>query len=167
MLVEAIEISIKKNEALRYFSKKIPIVSKVSQFNKRIKEVNLEYIEFKVLSYEIVSKTKGNNCFRNKMDKQNITMLVNTSNGYSESIDKLPSTGKRYIAKSCIRKSKTREEDVVESVKNQIIYFLSRNSKFRNLEKIDIQEINIKEVKTIYKPYWKVDFSGKSLLIDA
>lgn len=167
MLVEAIEIKIKRNEAIKYFSKKVPIMSKISQFNKRIRDVELEYIEFKVLNYEIISRSKSNNCFRNSIKKHNIIMLVNTYNGYSESIESPPITGKRYIAKSCIRKARAKDDYVIEIVKNQIINFLGKDGVLKNSDKIEIQDISIKEVKTIYKPYWTVNFDGRNLLIDA
>ena len=42
----------------KYILKKIPLVSKVFQFNSVIGDIKLEYIEFKVLIYEVISKKK-------------------------------------------------------------------------------------------------------------
>ena len=105
MRVEVIDMEQTKNEAKKYRLKKIPLVSKVFQFNSVIGDIKLEYIEFKVLIYEVISKKKNNKIFRNETKKETITMLVNTYNGHSESIDKIPNTLNKYISKSCIRKS--------------------------------------------------------------
>ena len=136
MRVEVIDMEQTKNEAKKYILKKIPLVSKVFQFNSVIGDIKLEYIEFKVLIYEVISKKKNNKIFRNETKKETITMLVNTYNGHSESIDKIPNTLNKYISKSCIRESK-----------------------------VTIQ-INIVDIKSIYKPYWIADFRGRNIFID-
>ena len=51
MRVEVIDMEQTKNEAKKYILKKIPLVSKVFQFNSVIGDIKLEYIEFKVLIY--------------------------------------------------------------------------------------------------------------------
>lgn len=164
MLVDLIEIKINKKDAMKYMLRKTPLMSKVEQFNSKARNIHIEYIEFKVLSYEIISKFKGNKLFRHETKKHNITMLVNTYNGYSESIDTIPDTVKRYIAKSCIKKSKVQEDYIIEGVKTQIIYFLGQNLKS---EKLGIQNINAIQIKSIYKPYWVADFNGKNIYVDA
>ena len=58
MRVEVIDMEQTKNEAKKYILKKIPLVSKVFQFNSVIGDIKLEYIEFKVLIYEVISKKK-------------------------------------------------------------------------------------------------------------
>ena len=63
MRVEVIDMEQTKNEAKKYILKKIPLVSKVFQFNSVIGDIKLEYIEFKVLIYEVISKKKNNKIF--------------------------------------------------------------------------------------------------------
>ena len=92
-------------------------------------------------------------------------MLVNTCNGHSESVDKIPNTSKKYVSKSCIRKNIINDEDLVDVVKKQIISYLTNKLKYDSLNKINI-EINILDVKSIYKPYWVGDFRGRNIFID-
>ncbi|MEG1311725.1 MAG: hypothetical protein RSD47_06935, partial [Romboutsia sp.] len=96
-----------------------------------------------------------------------ITMLINTYNGYSQSIEDIPKTVIKYISKSCIKKSKIKEEDMIEGVKSQIIYFLKDKMEEDSLDKINLQNINVIEIRSIYKPYWIANFKGKNILIDA
>lgn len=165
MRVEVINIEQTKNEAKKYILNKIPLVSKVFQFNNVIGDIKLEYIEFKVLRYEVVSKKKNNKIFRNETKKETITMLVNTYNGHSESIDKIPNTLNKYISKSCIRESKINENDLVNVVKREIISRLTDRFRYDSMNKINIQ-INIVDIKSIYKPYWIADFRGRNIFID-
>lgn len=167
MKIEAIAAKINKKEATKYILSKIPLVSKVAQFNNVIGDVHLEYVEFKVLKYEIVSKKKSNNFFKREIKKNLITMLVNTQNGHSESIEDIPLTSKRYVAKTHIKKTRIKEDDIIRGVKNEIIYFLKEKSKYDDIDKISIQDIKITEVKSIYKPYWVADFRGRSIFIEA
>ena len=166
MRVEVINIEQTKNEAKKYILNKIPLVSKVFQFNNVIGDIKLEYIEFKVLRYEFVSKKKNNKIFRNETKKETITMLVNTYNGHSESIDKMPNTLNKYISKSCIRESKINENDLVNVVKREIISRLTDRFRYDSMNKINIQ-INIVDIKSIYKPYWVADFRGRNIFIDS
>ena len=53
MLVDLVEIKINKNEALKNLFEKIPLLSKVIQFNKKINAINLRYIEYKILKYKV------------------------------------------------------------------------------------------------------------------
>jgi hydroxyethylthiazole kinase-like sugar kinase family protein len=94
-------------------------------------------------------------------------MLVNTFNGYSESIDIIPSTTRRYVTKSRIKKAKIGECDIIEGVKSEIMNFLGEKYKSNTIDKVNLQNINIKEVKSIYKPYWVANFRGRSILVDA
>lgn len=158
MKIESIEVRKNQKEALKYILGKIPLMSKVSQFNTVITDIHLEYIEIKVLSYEIISKEKTNRMFRYDINTNYITILVNTYSGYSESVDSLPNTTKRYVTKSYIKKSKLGESDIIEGVKNEILNFL---------DKTTLQNINIKEIKSIYKPYWVANFKGRSILLEA
>lgn len=141
MRVEVIDMEQTKNEAKKYILKKIPLVSKVFQFNSVIGDIKLEYIEFKVLIYEVISKKKNNKIFRNETKKETITMLVNTYNGHSESIDKIPNTLNKYISKSCIRESKINEDDLVNVVKKEIITRLTDRLRYDSIDKVSIQII--------------------------
>lgn len=165
MRVEVMDIEKKRNEAKKYISHKLPLVSKVSQFNRIIGDIKLEYIEFKVLKYEVIIKNKSKNLLRSGTKKEIITMLVNTCNGHSESVDKIPNTSKKYVSKSCIRKNIINDEDLVDVVKKQIISYLTNKLKYDSLNKINI-EINILDIKSIYKPYWVGDFRGRNIFID-
>ena len=53
MLVDLIEVKTNEKEALKNFLKKIPLLSKVIQFNRGINDINLKYIEYKILKYKI------------------------------------------------------------------------------------------------------------------
>lgn len=167
MFVEAIEAKLNKKEAMKYILKKTPLVSKVVQFNNFAKDVHIEYIEFKILSYEITTKGKVNGFFRHEKKKKNITILVNTYSGYSQSIENIPDTYKKYIAKSCIKTSRVNEDDIIENCKNQIISYLEHNSNYYEGDRLNIQDINIQDIKSIFKPYWVADFNGKAVFIDA
>lgn len=166
MRVEVIDIEKTRNEAKKDILHRLPLVSRIFQFNDVIGDIRLEYIEFKVLKYEVISKSKNNNLFRRESQKENITILVNTYNGHSESVDKIPTTSKKYVSKSCIRSNKINEDDLISLVKKQIIKKLTDKLKFDSLSKVNI-EINILEIKSIYKPYWVADFRGRNIFIDS
>ena len=53
MLVNLIEIKTTEKEALKKILSKIPLLSKVTQFNKGINDIDLKYIEYKILKYKI------------------------------------------------------------------------------------------------------------------
>lgn len=166
MRIEVMDIEKTRNEAKKYISHKLPLVSKVSQFNRIIGDIKLEYIEFKVLKYEVIIKNKSKNLLRSGTKKEMITMLVNTCNGHSESVDKIPNASKKYVSKSCIRKNIIDDDDLVDVVKKQIISYLTNKLKYDNLNKINI-EINMVDIKSIYKPYWVGDFRGRNIFIDS
>lgn len=166
MRIEVMDIEKTRNEAKKYISHKLPLVSKVSQFNRIIGDIKLEYIEFKVLKYEVIIKNKSKNLLRSGTKKEMITMLVNTCNGHSESVDNIPNTSKKYVSKSCIRKNIIDDDDLVDVVKKQIISYLTNKLKYDNLNKINI-DINIVDIKSIYKPYWVGDFRGRNIFIDS
>ena len=167
MLVDSIKINVNKQDAMKKIFTKTPLVSKVIQFNNKAKDIHLEYIEFKILTYEIISKKDTRSFLRNNSKTFNITMIVNTYSGYSESIDYVPNTVKRYIPKSCIKKSKLDEKHIIEEVKNQIFRFLGGKYKQNLLENMNIQNIKLVEVKSIYKPYWVANYNGKNIFMDA
>lgn len=167
MRVEAVESKVDKKEAIKHILKKMPLMSRVAQFNSIVTDVHLEYIEFKVINYEVITKEKRNRIFRQNTKSKKITMLVNTYNGYSQSIENIPKTSQRYISKSCIKESKIKEEYMIQEVKNHVISFLKDKYKQDSLDKINFQNINIIDIKSIYKPYWVANFKGKNILIDA
>src|SRR5699024_12433571 len=109
----------------------IPLANKILQCNSFIRDIKLEYIEIKVLKYEIISRQKNNRIFKSELKKEMITMLINTYNGHSESIDKIPNTSKKYVSKSCIRENKINEDDLVNVVKKEIIARLTDKLKDR------------------------------------
>ena len=64
MLVDSIEIKIKKDDAMKLILRRTPLISKIDQFNRKIENIHLEYVEYKVLRFEIISKKKNKNNFR-------------------------------------------------------------------------------------------------------
>lgn len=166
MRVDAIDIKIDKKDAMKFIINKIPLMSRVVQFNSSPKDMHIEYVEFKVIRYEIITKKKGKGIFRSKYESDKFTIEINTYNGYSQAIEYIPYTSKKYISKSYIKKSKIKEEDMIEKSKEEILELLKERSK-DNLNKVTIQDINILEISSIYKPYWIVNFRGKNILIDA
>lgn len=166
MRVDAIDIKLNKKDAMKYLINKVPLMSRVVQFNSSPKGMHIEYIEFKVISYEIITKIKGNNIFRQKSKSNKFIMLINTYNGYFKYIENIPMTSKKYISKSYIKENKLKREDIVFNTKNEIISYLKEISK-DNIDKLSIQDINILDIKSIYKPYWVANYKGKNVLIDA
>jgi len=94
MLVEALEVKMDKKQAMKIINNKIPLMSKVVQLNKRIKNIKLQYIEYKVITCEIIHKLNLKERIFNKSNTKivNITMLINTSTGYSFNINNIPNT---------------------------------------------------------------------------
>ena len=136
MKIEVTTTKTNKKDATKYILRKIPLVSKVSQFNNIIGDVHLEYIEFKILKYEIISKYKSNNFFRKELKKDSITMIVNTQNGHSESIDKIPLTSKKYVSKTRIKRTKIKDDDI------QKIVFESQNLRISGISENDLFALN-------------------------
>lgn len=167
MLVDSIKINIKKKDAAKIIFAKTPLISKIVQFNNKAEDIHLEYIEFKILKYEVVSKKGSVSFFRNNSKKFNITMIVNTYSGYSESVDKTPMTVKRYVPKSCVKKSKVNDYEIIEEVKKQIIKYIEKKYKSDLLDNMNIQNIKLVENKSIYKPYWVANYNGKNIFLDA
>ena len=110
-------------------------------------------------------KNKGT--FRNDDIKNEIIMIVNTYNGNSQSVDFIPNTVKRYIARSRIKKSNIKEEYIIEKVKNEIINHFQTKFKGNYIEKQSIKSIKVLEISSIYKPYWIGDYSGKEVFFPA
>lgn len=167
MLVDSIEIKVRKNDAIKYLFRKTPLISKIDQFNRKIEDIHLEYVEYKILKYEIISRRKNKNNFRSEDSKHNIIMIVNTYNGHSESIDFIPETIKRYIARSCIKKSNIKEDYIIEKVKNEIMNYFEGKIKNTSMDKHIIKNIKLLEVSSIYKPYWIGKYNGKEVFVNA
>ena len=68
MLVDLIEVKTNEKEALKNFLKKIPLLSKVIQFNRGINDINLKYIEYKILKYKIKGQLE-NQCKKYEDEK--------------------------------------------------------------------------------------------------
>ena len=66
MLVDSMEIKVNKNDAIKHIIRKTPLISKIDQFNRKIEDIHLEFVEYKVLKYEIISKRKNKNNFRSE-----------------------------------------------------------------------------------------------------
>ena len=62
--------------------------------------------------------------------------------------------------------SKINEDDLVNVVKKEIITRLTDRLRYDSIDKVTIQ-INIVDIKSIYKPYWIGDYNGKEVFIDA
>lgn len=167
MLVDSLEIKVRKNDAMKYIFRKTPLISRIDQFNRKVENIHLEYVEYKILNYEIISKRKNKNNFRNDDIKHRIIMMVNTYNGYSKSIDYVPKTIKRYIARSCIKKCNIKEDYIIEKVKNEILNHFDNKIKNNSIDKHIIKNINLLEVSSIYKPYWIGNYNGKEVFVEA
>lgn len=165
MLIDAIDIKVEKKDIKRMLSDKTPLMSKVIQLNTRIQGTTLQYVEYKIITYDITLKTKGKNFFKSDIHENTITMLVNTYNGFSESIEVIPNTNRINVAKKYIRTSCIEEKFILESVKNEILKFLT--NRIEEINKINIQNIKVKEIKSIYKPYWVGFYNEKSIFIEA
>lgn len=167
MLVDSLEIKVKKHDAKKYIFRKTPLVSKIDQFNRKVENIHLEYVEYKILKYEIVSRKKNKSNFRNDDIKHRIIMMINTYNGHSKSIECVPQTVKRYIARSCIKKSNLKEDYIIEKVKNEILNHFDSKIKNNSMDKHIIKNISLLEVSSIYKPYWIGNYNGKEVFVDA
>ena len=53
MLIDAIAVKTKKSDVRKIERDKVPLMSKVVQLNPRIKNSTLQYIEYKVVRYNI------------------------------------------------------------------------------------------------------------------
>ncbi|MBQ3421223.1 MAG: hypothetical protein IJH34_06060 [Romboutsia sp.] len=167
MLVDSIKIKVNKQDAIKKIIRKTPLISKIVQFNNTAKDIHLEYIEFKILKYQITSKAESKNLFRKSLKTFDITMVVNTYSGYSESVEILPSTVKRYVPRSCIKKTNVDELYVINEVKNQIIKYIESKYKKEYIKNLNIQNIKLIDSKSIYKPYWVGNYNGKYILVEA
>lgn len=167
MLVDSLEIKVKKQDAMKYIFRKTPLVSKIDQFNRKVENIHLEYVEYKILIYEIVSRRKNKNNFRSDDIKHRIIMMINTYNGHSKSIDCVPQTVKRYIARSSIKRSNLNEDYIIEKVKNEILNHFDSKIKNHSMDKHIIKNISLLEVSSIYKPYWIGNYNGKEVFVDA
>ena len=144
MLVDLIEVKTNEKEALKNFLKKIPLLSKVIQFNRGINDINLKYIEYKILKYKI-------NNYESSILKNNYRIVVlNTYTGYMKCVDEVPTTVKKYIARDCIQKSKINEGQLENQCK-----------------KYEDEKLVLDEILSIYKPFWTCKYNGKKIFLDA
>ena len=49
---------------MRLILRKTPLISKIDQFNRKIENIHLEYVEYKVLKFEIIVRKENINNFR-------------------------------------------------------------------------------------------------------
>ena len=125
MLVNLIEIKTTEKEALKKILSKIPLLSKVTQFNKGINDIDLKYIEYKILKYKI-----GN--YENEFLRKNYRIvLLNTYTGAIKFVDEMPTTVKKYIARDCVQKSKINEYIDCE-IENKVVGFLRYGKNKKN-----------------------------------
>ena len=61
MLVDSIEMKRDKSEAMKNILRKTPVMSKINQFNRKIEDIHLEFIEYRILRFEVISKRKNKN----------------------------------------------------------------------------------------------------------
>lgn len=167
MLVNSVEIKVNKKDAIKHLLRKTPLVSRVNQFNSKIEDIHLEYVEFKILKYEIISRKKNKNNFRCEDTKRTITMIVNTYNGHSQSVEKEPITIKRYIARSCIKKCNIEDEYIIEKVKSEIVKYIDKKNKSYFTDRYILKNIKVIEVTSIFMPYWIGNYNGKSVFVHA
>ena len=152
MLVDSIEIKVSKKDALKNMIEKIPLISKIVQFNKTIKDVNLRYIEYEVLKYKV-----------NRRDGELLRgdykiFIVNTYTGYTNMVDKIPETVKRYISKDCVEQNKINDFILKNNVRCEIEKY------YRKFEEEDIYLV---DKFSIYKPYWTCKYNGKNIFLEA
>ena len=152
MLVNLIEVKTSEKEALKNFLKKIPLLSKVIQFNRGINDINLKYIEYKVLKFRI------NKCEDEILKSDYRIIVLNTYTGYIKCINEMPITVKKYIARDCIQQPKINEY----ILKNKIKGHLEKHCK-----KYDNEKLVLDEIVSIYKPFWTCKYNGKKIFLDA
>ena len=164
MIINATKLKVKINDVKRFQRDNVPLMSKVVQFNPRIKNTTLKYIEYKVITYDIFLKIKGKNIFKYNTNRWKITMLVNTHTGFSKYISEIPDTYKLNISKNNIKTSEIDEVHILENIKNEIVKVIKDNV---INSKCHIHDIKVLDIKSIYKPYWVGMYNGKSVLLEA
>ncbi|CEN78039.1 hypothetical protein [Paraclostridium sordellii] len=164
MLIDAIAVKTKKSDVRKIERDKVPLMSKIVQLNPRIKNSTLQYIEYKVVRYNISLKFKGKSLFKQDICNNEVIMLVNTYTGFSESITKLPQTSRINISKKIIKKSCINECEMLEIMKDEILRLFRKNIINK---KGHIHDIKVIDIKSIYKPYWIGTYNGKSVVLEA
>ena len=165
MKIEVMDYKKTKSEAIRYISSKLPLASKVVQFNSFIENIHIEYIEFKILSYEVLVKKK-NVYGVNELKKEIINIIVNTSNGRSKSVKEIPKTTQKYVTKSYLRVNNIDDEKLTNQVTKEVINYLTIKKLLSTSLLINNTNIELVEMKSIYKACWIADFRGRNIIID-
>jgi hypothetical protein len=162
MIVEALEVKKDKKQAMKIINNKIPLMSKVVQLNKRIKNIKLQYIEHKVITYAIVHKLNLKERIFNKSNTKidNITMLINTSTGYTFNINNIPNTVKINIEQINLRESNIDESEIINSIKDELMKDLHKKANY-------IPDIKLIDIKSIYRPFWVGFYDDKNIFIEA
>ncbi len=116
--------------------------------------------------FHLIYQQKKNSLKRNDVKREKINIIVNTSDGRSESIKNLPKTSHKYVPKTCIRKNSIDEKQLTVKVKEEIVNYLIRNKNhFEYLDK-SLYEVNLIDIKSIYKACWIAEFRGRNIIID-
>lgn len=154
MLVDLVQIKTSKKEAIRKMQTKTPLLSKIVEFNDKIEDIQLKYIEYKILKYRVVNE----NIKMTDEETKYEVIILNMFTGNVEITKKVPETVKRYISKDCIEEFKVEDYLLAINVKNEINkYYKKYNS----------GKLVLAEVFSIYKPYWIGIYNNKKILIDA
>ena len=165
MKIEVMDNKKTKSEAIKYISKKLPLASKVVQFNSVIENMHIEYIEFKILRYEVLVKKK-NIYGVSELKKEIINIIVNTSNGRSKSVKEIPKTTQKYVTKSYMRANNIDNEKLTSQVTKEVINYLTKKKLLSTSLLINNTNIELVEMKSIYKACWIADFRGRNVIID-
>ena len=162
MLVEALEVKMDKKQAMKIINNKIPLMSKVVQLNKRIRNIKLQYIEYKFITCEIIHKLNLKEKIFNRPNTKidNITMLINTSTGHSFNINNIPNTVKINIEQTNLRECNIDEFQIINSIKDELIKDLDKKADC-------VQNIKLVDMKSIYIPFWVGFYDDKNIFIEA
>jgi len=166
MRIDIMKNKKQKKYVTNYIQKKLPLFSRVEQFNSKYDEIYIEYIEQKILTYEILIRKEENKLFRKNLESEIISILVNTQDLKSQSIDENIETLKVFVPKESIRKNNIDEEKLIEIVKKELVKFFKENKKYKNIKENNIANIKIIEIKSIYKPIWIFKYKNRSVILD-
>ncbi|WFD12294.1 hypothetical protein [Tepidibacter hydrothermalis] len=143
MEIYALPIKMLREEAIEIATQgKGSILRKLFLLNKKVEEVRIHYIEFKLINLEIKNKNKHNN----------IKILINGSTGSGSLVQDMP------VAEQ------------IEIIDENSIQCCDKDDKMIRLKAIKmamrishrfmggIPEIKISKIESIFRPYWVVFF---------
>lgn len=166
MKINVIKNNNEKKDINKYILKKLPLLSRVEQFNTKIDDLYTEYIEQKILTYEVITKKEEKKLFRKSLQSEIISIIVNTQNLESHSVDEEINTSKIFVAKENIRKNNINEDKLIEIVKKELIKYFKDNKKYKNIREDNIENIKIIDIKSIYKPIWIAKYRDRTIILD-